>query len=200
MPNWCNNSIRLVCKDISCAEKVYDTLCRWEDNKEYNDDSDFGSGWLGKFLIQAGLATRDSINSCGIKCRGIIYDLNRVSNTVFIGTETAWGPMINMWKLISDKCFPEMVTAVTYVSEEPACGIYLTNDPDCRDHYLFSWEDSEQDICSESELIDYMTYHLQEKGVCPESTDLYSLQQEMEYFGTDISINRYEFADLLEVD
>jgi hypothetical protein len=199
MPNWCSNYVRIICKSNEDAQKVSETLCKWMDADEDND-TDFGKKWLGKFLIQAGVVDRDSINSVNIGCRGWVDWIEPDFNEVRVETQTAWGPQINMWKLIADKHWPGVVKEILYDAVEPGSEIYWTNDPDLLNepHYIVRADELDQDPLAESDLTDYLTDLLRRNGIEPDKTDPESLQEEVKKCGIDMEINKYEYVDIEE--
>ncbi len=86
------------------------------------------------------------------ECRGDMTDFELYSeDELFVGTETAWGPMFGMWIDMIEKYIPG--ATLTYTAEEPGCGLYLTNDPDYENKYCVdSWgsEVSSEWVASEN--------------------------------------------------
>ena len=127
MPNWCSTNI-----EFSGPEKDIKKLYEFIDNKNGeqvpNIKTDFGARWLGYYLLRVGLSDER------YSCRGSVTDLNKISTTgnvskFQIQTETAWGPMIQMWLAIIQKLELSGIQ-ITYSAVEPGCEVYQTNDPE----------------------------------------------------------------------
>ena len=115
MPNWCTtsyvfrgneNEIKDLCNKIKSfvsKERV---------------PNDFGDSWFGFDYNE-------------IPCRGFIDYFSEIDEDTDPGrlelsTETAWGPMTEMWDKIIAKYYP----SITYVliAEEPGCNLYVNTD------------------------------------------------------------------------
>lgn len=122
MPNWCTtsyvfrgneNEIKDLCNKIKSfvsKERV---------------PNDFGDSWLGNIVDGFGFDYNE------IPCRGFIdyfpeIDEDTDPGRLELSTETAWGPMTEMWDKIIEKYYP----SITYVliAEECGMGIYINTD------------------------------------------------------------------------
>ena len=127
MPNWCSTRVTLRCKDEAASHAVYDKLKSW--NKSVMD-TDFGDAWLGNILVNSGFCSGEkACYSPSLRCRGFILWIKTDGQDVLIDTETAWAPMLQMWRIVCDRCFPE-VTKILYTAEEPGMEVFITNDED----------------------------------------------------------------------
>lgn len=202
MPNWCSNEITIHCKTQKDADQIYDTLHDWLHSNLYCDPG-FSNEWLGRFLILAGVTTYDEIERCGILCRGSLTDMFQDGNAIELTTETAWCPMLKMWRVIVDKCFPEKVDSITYVARESGCGIYCTNIEDYAGTFTFDCPDGDFsifDYYSEESLCKDVTEYLRGEGIYAEITDIESLTKELDYLDIDYSLNRFKYVDVDELD
>lgn len=143
MPNWCSTNITINCKDSEDAKDFFDKVTEWT-SKNFCDNG-FGHDWLGNVLGNAGLATmKDGIFESKYRCRGSVVYLDVCNEQVIIDTETAWTPMLQMWKAICDKYLDwyELI----YTAEECGMGLYFTNDPCVNGTYIVDLfdEDSEK--------------------------------------------------------
>ena len=118
MPNWAFTSYVLEGeeREIKQLDKILTTLSK---RKTPKVKSDFNQHWLGCLVHELG----GDWNK--IYCRGSWYEKERNGNTLKLCTETAWGPMNEVFDFICQK-FPSI--KYYYASEEDGMGEYYTND------------------------------------------------------------------------
>lgn len=141
MPNWCSTNIefRGPEKDI---KKLYEFIDNKNGEQVPNIETDFGARWLGYYLLRVGLSDER------YNCRGTVADLSKISATdnafeFKIWTETAWGPMIQMWLAIIKKLELNGIQ-VAYSAVEPGCEVYQTNDPEQAKLYVVDLYDEDE--------------------------------------------------------
>ena len=150
MPNWCYTNITICHDDKNKLKDFFDKVEEWM-KKPYktNDFDTYSLGWLGNIVGNSGLAEwkvkengrEDFVPS--ISCRGSLQTFELHENSINIDTETAWGPMLEMWRLLCDKYLPG--ADIYYTAEESGNGLYQTNDPDVADtYYIDIWEPPEE--------------------------------------------------------
>ncbi len=118
MPNWCFTSYVLE-GDEKEIKKLNKTLDQLMSRKQPVVKSDFGKNWLGCLVNALGGDWNE------IYCRGTWDDKNLADNKLRLTTETAWGPMNEVFDFIC-KTFPSI--RYYYSSEEPMMGAFFTND------------------------------------------------------------------------
>lgn len=137
MPNWCYTSISIESDNKDGVKPLYDNILKWQEEGTKIENS-WGNDWLG-LLVEKGLEV-DPVNSNEYSCRGQFYDL-QISNDgkqLSCGTETAWGPMNELWIALIDKYIPG--AKFIYTAEESGMEVYITNDPDMTSKfYIDSW-------------------------------------------------------------
>ena len=122
MPNWCYTEYTFK-GDKKEIEALSEKLEELKSDGKYKETSGFGSLWLGNVLTIHGFDWND------YPCRGSIGQIyEEDDNSIKFSTETAWGPMHQMWHVILDKYYPSI--EVEYISEEPGMCIYETNRTD----------------------------------------------------------------------
>ena len=149
MPNWCLTEIRIKGRNKEETKGFYQKVESWMTNYR---KTDFGSRWLGNILYNSGVDTPDKEKGEDFhyRCRGEILDLNFSDDEVLIVTSTAWCPMIQMWKAVTDKYLPG--AEIKYLAEEPGFDVWITNNPDYSELYLIEvWGDSSWDDLTEEE-------------------------------------------------
>ena len=150
MPNWCYTNINIYHNDKNKLKDFFDKVEEWR-KKPYktNDFDTYSLGWLGNIVGNSGLAEwkakengrEDFVPS--ISCRGSLQTFELHDNSINIDTETAWGPMLEMWRLLCDKYLPG--AEIYYTAEESGNGLYQTNDPDVAGtYYIDIWEPPEE--------------------------------------------------------
>lgn len=141
MPNWCYNDITIIGPTEEDAQKFYKNLEEWT-SKNYKDN-DFGLHWLGNIVGNSGLD--DPVNG-KYECRGSIAYMDCDSDEISIQTETAWGPMNDMWTALIERDMPD--GEFYYMAEEPGMGVYCTNRSELDGKYYYDY------WCDDSELTD----------------------------------------------
>lgn len=150
MPNWCYTNINICHNDKNKLKDFFDKVEEWR-KKPYktNDFDTYSLGWLGNIVGNSGLAEwkvkengrEDFVPS--ISCRGSLQTFELHENSINIDTETAWGPMLEMWRLLCDKYLPG--ADIYYTAEESGNGLYQTNDPNVDGtYYIDIWEPPEE--------------------------------------------------------
>jgi hypothetical protein len=121
MPNWCFTNYVLEGEKDEIQD-LYDKLMSLEKMEKPLAESDFGKNWLGCVVTLFGGDWEK------VECRGDFSCLEKTSDTtISFNTETAWGDMPEVWKLVlshykSIKCY--------FCAEESGNCYYATNDVD----------------------------------------------------------------------
>lgn len=150
MPNWCYTNINICHNDKNKLKEFFNKVEEWR-KKPYktNDFDTYSLGWLGNIVGNSGLAEwkvkengrEDFVPS--INCRGSLQTFELHENSINIDTETAWGPMLEMWRLLCDRYLPG--ADIYYTAEESGNGLYQTNDPNVDGtYYIDIWEPPEE--------------------------------------------------------
>ena len=191
MPNWCYTNITINGNENDL--KVFNKLLDQWTSRDYMKNG-FGHNWLGNIVLGSGIGTVDINPETDIRCRGVITQKQLCDDMLDIQTETAWGPMLDMWVKLVEKFIPD--ADITYAAEEGGCGIFCTNDPDLVGKYVVdSWTGN---IESDWEMEEKALIEILQKLMNTNETDidkLNSLLYEREY---DISINKWEYKEVTE--
>lgn len=139
MPNWCFTQITFHGNKTE-IEDFHKKITEW--TSESLGKSDFGNAWLGNVLIGAGLGDRIDAEPNLLRCRGTIDYIDPIEHsddddtTFYVEVETAWAPMMLMWKAVIDKLEYKSI-GLSYMAEEPGCEVYEIYDPygDYDEHY-----------------------------------------------------------------
>lgn len=122
MPNWCFTDVRVV-GPPGQVEKLYLMMKGLEDMMMPLVENGFGTRWYGNLVHLLG----DDYQK--FHCRGHWAEL-RMSTSVLKWVDmTAWGPVIDVFKLIERK-FPGL--KVYFSAEEECNDVFVTNDADGR--------------------------------------------------------------------
>ena len=150
MPNWCYTNITICHNDKNKLKAFFDKVEKWR-KKPYktNDFDTYTLGWLGNIVGNSGLAVwkkkengREDF-APSISCRGSLQSFELMDGQINLSTETAWGPMLEMWKLLCEKYLPG--AEIYYTAEESGNCLYQTNDPDMiGKYYIDIWEPPEE--------------------------------------------------------
>lgn len=126
MPNWCYTNINIKCNSEKEAKALHDKIEKWT-SVNYCENG-FGFNWLGNIVGNSGIDDRKDGNDFSVCCRGsLIYlDITDIGDELIIDMETAWIPMLQMWKRICDKHLPSGYD-IKYSAEETGCELYETN-------------------------------------------------------------------------
>lgn len=150
MPNWCYTNITIYHNDKEKLKAFYKKVDEWRQKPFKKNDFDlYTLGWLGNIVGNSGLAEwkmrengrEDFVPN--INCRGSIQTFELQDNHICINTETAWGPMLEMWRLLCEKYLPD--AEIYFTAEESGNGLYETNDPDViGTYYIDIWDPPEE--------------------------------------------------------
>lgn len=146
MPNWCSTYISFngSRNDVENLHRVIkDCMSAPALPNSWNKD------WLGNVLVNSGMYSIEDIdNKPHPSCRGSITEVGDIMNgfgyeaTFSVYTETAWGPMMQVWTELIDYCNVEI--DIIYTAIEEGCGIYYTNDPCVVGKYTVFWDDDSE--------------------------------------------------------
>jgi len=135
MPNWCFTSV-VVDGNKKDVRSLYSIMSKLESRKKPLVDNGFGNTWLGCLVTKLGGDWEK------IYCRGSWSNLYYKGETLHFDTETAWGPMTEVFDFIKT-VYPSL--KIYYSSEEPGCEVFVTNDIDGihfpNRYYLDSYDD-----------------------------------------------------------
>lgn len=198
MPNWCFTDIDFKGKAAHVIF-LYSKIKEW--TEENQTENGFGLNWLGNIVIGSGIATAETIDDKTTpRCRGaIVYDsLNMIDNvpTLSIQTETAWVPMIRMWQKIIDKY--DLGLEIKYVSTEPGCEVFWTNDKEYVGKYVVDLFESEfEEIILRKTGINVYDYYFTEEE---KDKIVDALMDEVDDIYDVVSINQMEYVSISETD
>lgn len=160
MPNWCSTRIRVYDHEKR-LEDFGNMLELWTSTNAM--ENGFDTKWLGNIVLNSGIGTVDTGKSTDLRCRGTLCGWELSEGCMDIETETAWSPMLKMWK----KLFEEYIPEADWVYEADECGMamYYTNDPAIVGKYVVDiWDD---------EVCDYETdWEMEEEDVVKMLKDL----------------------------
>ncbi len=118
MPNWCYTSVIIDGKKKD-VQSLYSKMNNLENRRKPLVENGFGKTWLGCLVNKLGG------NWEKVYCRGSWSDLYYEGGTLHFNTETAWGPMTEVFKFIK-QTYPSL--EIYYSAEEDGMGIFVTND------------------------------------------------------------------------
>lgn len=122
MANWAETCY-YIAGDKSDLERLYNTIdkCFKEDDME--DISTPGGDWE-EVIVQALGATEEQIDNSYL--RGYIKEYEWYCNTIYLAAEEAW--RTTDFRFIIQQLLPSV--KVYFMTEEPGCEVYVTNDAD----------------------------------------------------------------------
>lgn len=205
MPNWCSTNITINCKNAEEARMLYKKI--EEGTSVEYCKSDFGRFWLGNLVGNLGIDSMKDGKDFSVRCRGTItcFDCYEDEEDVFIMTETAWCPMLQMWEMICDKYLSEY--KIWYEAEEGGCGLFFTNNPQLVGKYLIDSMNDEftrkfldgvsyNDIIDEEELKAILQKCLDTSK--KDVNTLLDMFDKSDY--EDVWINPWEYVPISELD
>ena len=148
MPNWCSTTFSFYHNGTKEGEAALADL--HDKIEEYTKEpsrvkNGFGPKWLGNVADGFGIDWET------VECRGEIIDITDVKNdggyrAFRVYTETAWGPMPDMWEEIIGQRYQDQIM-FEYIAEEPGNGVFINTDREgifFPDRYRAGIEDGEE--------------------------------------------------------
>ena len=120
MPNWCYTSYVIDGKRKE-VQSLFSKMNNLENRRKPLVDNSFGKTWLGCLVTKLGADWQK------VYCRGSWSDLDWNGAILRFNTETAWGPMNEVFKLVKET-YPSL--EIYYMAEEDGMGVFITNDTD----------------------------------------------------------------------
>ena len=133
MANWCYTSYVIDGKRKE-VQSLFSKMNNLENRKKPLVGNDFGKTWLGCLVTKLGGDWHE------VYCRGSWSDLNWNGAILRFNTETAWGPMDEVFRFIK-KQYPSL--EIYYMAEEDGNGVFITNDTEgryFRDRYRIEYD------------------------------------------------------------
>ncbi len=122
MANWCYSSYVIDGKRKE-VQSLFSKMNNLEKRRRPLVGNDFGNTWLGCLVTKLGGDWQK------VYCRGSWSDLFYEGGLLKFNTETAWGPMNEVFKFIKS-VYPSL--EIYYSAEEDMMGVFITNDKDGR--------------------------------------------------------------------
>ena len=201
MPNWCGTDIIFYSNNKEQLKTFYEKFDEIYNGKATIENG-FGNGWLGDFVNT--LIPEEYEN---IRCRGSvdfyeeIYHKTENIDYFRIYTQTAWAPMLKMWRLIIEKYFPSV--KIAYCAEECGMEIYDKYDESglfLSEYYatISAYDDDDGEYYSDyfdskKELVDYLNETFGVNVGIEMSNE--NMENIIKKNNCSISINIYEYAD-----
>lgn len=195
MPNWCYTNITIYHESETEVEKLEKLIDEWT-SKDHMENG-FGLKWLGNIVLGSGVGTVDTGKQTDLRCRGSIVDYCRNGNELTINTETAWTANLQMWVKVIEKYLPD--AELTYNTEELGCDISHTNDPDLVGRYILDYY-GDGDFESDWEASEDTARKVLQELLNTTETDLEKLIQMTYEDDLDISVHKWEYADVTDWD
>lgn len=195
MPNWCTTEYYVVGskKEVLDLNKKMEKL---ENRKESLVKNSFGNTWLGNLVESLGGDWEK------VYCRGqwMCRVYNKENNSLTFTTETAWREM-NEWRKFIESYYTTI--KLLYVTEEPGCGIYQTNDKEgvfFKDKYVLDYTEDVEYF----ETIDQAVEFIEELiGIKIEDKTVNGIQRALDSYvekNEDEEDQYFSFHEFEEVD
>lgn len=133
MANWCYTSYVIDGKRKE-VQSLFSKMNNLENRKRPLVGNDFGKTWLGCLVTKLGGDWQK------VYCRGSWSDLDWNGAILRFNTETAWGPMDEVFRFIK-KQYPSL--EIYWQAEEDGNGVFITNDTEgryFRDRYRIEYD------------------------------------------------------------
>ena len=192
MPNWCSTNITIYSDKENELKNLYEKIKLWI-SKDYMENG-FGHTWLGNIVLGAEIGTVSTDVKTDVRCRGNIVYMDYQDGQIVIDTETAWVPMLEIWRKVLEKFLPD--AQLFYVADEPGCELYCSNDAYYNNLYYVDAFDFEEDVSQYDASPDYVIKLLQRLLKSEETNidTLLSLFYESDYVD-NINIHKWEYDD-----
>ena len=194
MPNWSTTEYYVV----GAKKEVLDLnekMEKLENRKESLVKNGFGNTWLGNLVESLGGDWEK------VYCRGqwMCRVYNKENNSLTFTTETAWCEM-DEWREFIESCYKTI--KMLYVTEEPGCGIYQTNDLEgvfFKDKYVLDYTEDVEYF----ETIDQAVEFIEELiGLKIEDKTVNGIQEKLDEYveKNDEEDQYFSFHEFEEVD
>lgn len=193
MPNWCSTDITINCDNNEKLADFYAKIEEWTSH-DYKENG-FGHNWLGNIVGNSRIGTVDENKETYLRCRGVLSYMDLMYESLVIHTETAWVPMLLMWRKLLDKYLPD--AELIYSAEELGCEVLATNDPYyIEKYYIDAWgiENVESNDCATKEEVIKLLQELLD--IKEESIDELLKQLSLSEFNDRLYINKWEFSEV----
>ena len=150
MPNWCYSSYVIEGKRKE-VQSLFSKMNNLANRKKPLVDNTFGKRWLGCLVTKLGGDWQE------IYCRGSWSDLDWNGAILRFNTETAWGPMTEVFKFIKS-IYPSL--EIYYMAEEDGNGVFITNDVEgryFRDRYRIEFDCDYESFTSIEGVLGYVS-------------------------------------------
>lgn len=197
MPNWCMNRINIFCENKEKLSKLEGLIKSWTSHNYC--EKDFGLDWLGNIVGNSGIDNRES-GDFTVSCRGRLASMVNYGNQLAIDTETAWKPMIKMWKLIVDKYLPE--AKLTFTSDECGNDVYITNDESLKNCYIIDSYGNIEYLEYDPESSENNTRRVLQELLRSDESDIEKLIDILEEsdYSDDLAVHKWELCSINDVE
>lgn len=203
MPNWCFTNINISSENKKGLDELFSLLEDWT-SEERNNENGFGHNWLGNIVLNSKIGTVDTGKKTDCRCRGEIVYMDNLGGEIVIQTETAWAPIMDIWKRVVDKYLPG--AEITYSAEESGCEIYYTNDP-CLQGLYYVDVYTDNDSYTETEFTqDAVIDVLRENGISEKEIENFANSDKEDFWfeidgddGYGISVHAWAFMQIEEL-
>lgn len=202
MPNWCSTDITIT-GGKKQVEFLHNKIEEWTSKNAV--ENGFGKYWLGNILINSGVISAEQLDKVPHpRCRGSLgfSDLNTDTEPaeLYIQTETAWSPMLQMWVEVLKKYNLDL--EIIYTATECGCELYLTNDPCLSDKYVIDVFDDIEGVESDYEATEQYVIELLRELLYTNEKDIKRLMRQ--FYKAEVSekmsIHPWEYAEIEELD
>lgn len=178
MANYCSTEIEILHKNEQAVQNFCEKLEEWTSvQNEYCKALGLNKlKYLGNLVLNSGIA---QVTEKGIDryCRGEILEISKYSpNSIFIATDTADDPIMDIWQDLVDKYLPG--AQIIYTAEEPGSGVYWSNNPDIEGKYCVSTDG--EDVFVDDELIEDQYYVASEQELTRLLQKVLQIKEEMD--------------------
>ena len=173
-------------QDLSREREKLNAL--WQKIDEWTSaifcENDFGADWLGNVAGHSGIATWNDgfyTEDGPLSCRGSITDCSLDDDGLCIYTETAWVPMMQIWKRVCDKYLPG--AEIVFDASEPGGELYQTNDAELIGKYSI-------------DVLDTPPEEFEDVGSCPWADE----EETIQFLQRVLETDEDDIDELLELE
>ena len=182
MPNWASTNYRIE-GEMKHLQTIYN-VCKALEEGKHKPSANAADNWEGDIILALGLTEKELAEKKWY-LRGFIEYFGIEDDTLEIQAEEAWG--VTDFRFALKEIFGDEIE-VFYITEEPGCEVYQTNDVDGKyftglfevDSYGLDADCGIENFDEKEEALEYIANLLKRESITEEELDKWNEENEGE--------------------